>query len=152
MAVDPIPPGQHSLTAYLAVADARTAIQFYTDAFGAVELYRGESPTGRIDHAELKIGDSSLVLTEPSEGNPLVTASQPGTSVGLRLYIEDVDKHFAQALQLGARQFSPIKDLFYGDRSGTLVDPFGHVWIICTRTENLTVEEIQERAKKLYGG
>ncbi|MEU7144627.1 VOC family protein [Nocardia sp. NPDC046473] len=150
MAVDPIPQGQHSLTAYLSVEDARSAIQFYQDAFGAIEIYRGESPTGRIDHAELKIGDSSLVLIEPSEASPLVT--QPGTSVGLRLYLEDVDKHFAEALQLGARQFSPVTDLFYGDRSGTLVDPFGHVWIICTRTENLTIEEIQERAKKLYGG
>lgn len=150
MAVDPIPAGQHSLTAYLAVADARAAIQFYKDAFEAVEIYVGASPGGRIDHAELKIGDSSLVLTEPTEGNPLVL--QTGTSVGLKLYLADVDKSFARALELGARQFSPVKDLFYGDRSGTLTDPFGHVWIVCTRVENLTLEEIQERAKTLYGG
>ncbi|MEV6558709.1 VOC family protein [Nocardia sp. NPDC051756] len=150
MAVDPIPAGQHSLTAYLAVADARAAIQFYKDAFEAVEIYVGQSPNGRIDHAELKIGDSSLVLTEPSEGNPL--ALPTSTSVGLKLYLADVDKSFANALELGARQFSPVKDLFYGDRSGTLTDPFGHVWIVCTRTENLTLEEIQERAKRLYGG
>lgn len=150
MAVDPIPAGQHSLTAYLAVADARAAIQFYKDAFEAVEIYVGQSPSGRIDHAELKIGDSSLVLTEPTEGNPL--ALQTGTSVGLKLYLADVDDSFAKALELGAREFSPVKDLFYGDRSGTLIDPFGHVWIVCTRTENLTLEEIQERAKQLYGG
>ncbi|PXX57416.1 PhnB protein [Nocardia tenerifensis] len=150
--VDPIPPGQHSLTAYLAVEDARSAIRFYVDAFGAVELYVGESPSGRIDHAELRIGDSSLVLVEPSEGNPLLPAAQPGTSVGLRLYLADVDAVHAEAVRLGARAFSPVKDLFYGDRSGTIVDPFGHVWILCTRTENLTLEEIQERARKLYGG
>lgn len=152
MAVSSIPHGQHSMTVYLAVADARSAIEFYKRAFDAVELYRGESPSGRIDHAELRIGDSSLVLTEPSEGHPLASPAQSQASVGLRLYVEDVDKHFAQALELGAREFSAVSDLFYGDRSGTLVDPFGHVWIVCTHKEDLSIEEIQERAKKFYGG
>ncbi|MHC6225764.1 VOC family protein [Pseudomonas sp. X10] len=154
MAAKPIPEGQHSITPYLGIKDAGKAIEFYKEAFGAVEMFRLDSPDGRVGHAELKIGDSSLMLADPCDQDGGLTSSQSlgGTAIGLHLYVEDVDARFAQAIAAGATQVSAVQDQFYGDRSGTLKDPFGNLWFVATHKEDLTVEEIRARAAKLFGG
>ncbi|QJQ21024.1 VOC family protein [Pseudomonas sp. SK] len=154
MPARPIPEGQHSITPYLAINDAAAAIEFYKKAFGAVEMFRLDAPGGRIGHAELKIGDSSLMLGDPCDMEGGLTASQKltGAGVGLHLYVEDSDKVHAQALAAGATQLSAVTDQFYGDRSGTLKDPFGNIWFVSTHKEDLTPEEIRARAAKLFGG
>ncbi|MDR0208904.1 MAG: VOC family protein [Pseudomonas putida] len=154
MAVKPIPEGQHSITPYLAINDAAKAIEFYKKAFGAVEMFRLDAPGGRVGHAELKIGDSSVMLGDPCDMEGGLTASQKlaGAAVGLHLYVEDCDKVYAQALAAGATQVYEVKDQFYGDRSGTLKDPFGNLWFVSTHKEDLTPEEIRDRAAKMFGG
>lgn len=153
MATRPIPEGQHSITPYLGIKDAAKAIDFYKAAFGATEMFRLEGPDGRIGHAELRIGDSSLMLAEPCNQAGGLTASQSlgGAAVGLHLYVEDVDARFAQAIKAGATEVSAVQDQFYGDRSGTLKDPFGNLWFIATHVEDVSVEEIRARAAKLFG-
>ncbi|WP_323113570.1 VOC family protein [Pseudomonas guariconensis] len=154
MAVKPIPEGQHSITPYLAINDAAKAIEFYKKAFGAVEMFRLDAPGGRVGHAELKIGDSSVMLGDPCDMEGGLTSSQKlaGAAVGLHLYVEDCDKVYAQALAAGATQVYEVKDQFYGDRSGTLKDPFGNMWFVSTHKEDLTPEEIRDRAAKMFGG
>ncbi|WP_337157311.1 VOC family protein [Pseudomonas putida] len=154
MAVKPIPEGQHSITPYLAINDAAKAIEFYKKAFDAVEMFRLDTPGGRVGHAELKIGDSSVMLGDPCDMEGGLTASQKlaGAAVGLHLYVEDCDKVYAQALAAGATQVYEVKDQFYGDRSGTLKDPFGNLWFVSTHKEDLTPEEIRDRAAKMFGG
>ncbi|MEW9678254.1 VOC family protein [Pseudomonas sp. TE50-2] len=152
MAVKPIPEGQHSLTPYLGIKDAAKAIEFYKKAFGAVEMFRLEDPQGRVGHAELKIGDSSLMLGDPCDMpntlKPSQTIEHP--AVGLHLYVADCDKIYAQAIAAGAKPMSEVKDQFYGDRSGTLKDPFNNMWFISTHKEDLSVEEIRARAAKMF--
>lgn len=154
MAVKPVPEGQHSITPYLGIKDAAKAIEFYKQAFGAVEMFRLEGPDGRIGHAELKIGDSSLMLADPCdmEGGLAASQSLGGTAVGLHLYVEDCDKIYDQAVAAGALALRPVQDQFYGDRSGTLKDPFGNLWFVSTHKEDLSPEEIRARAAKLFGG
>ncbi|WP_327440662.1 VOC family protein [Pseudomonas donghuensis] len=154
MAVKPIPEGQHSITPYLGIKGAAKAIEFYKKAFGAVEMFRLDGPNGSIGHAELKIGDSSLMLADPCEQPDGLASSQSlnGIAIGLHLYVEDVDARFAQAIAAGATQVTEVKDQFYGDRSGTLKDPFGNLWFVSTHKEDLSVEEIRARAAKLFGG
>lgn len=153
MAVKPIPEGQHSITPYLGIKEAARAIEFYKKAFGAIEMFRLEGPDGRVGHAELKIGDSSLMLAEPCDQGAGLTASESlaGAAVGLHLYVEDVDALFAQAIAAGGIEVSPVKDQFYGDRSGSLKDPFGNLWFVSTHKEDVSVEEIRERAARLFG-
>ncbi|MCW2271638.1 hypothetical protein D3C77_05540 [compost metagenome] len=154
MAVKPIPEGQHSITPYLGIKDAAKAIDFYKAAFGAVEMFRLDGPDGRVGHAELKIGDSSIMLADPCDQAGGLTSSQSlgGAAIGLHLYVEDVDARYAQAIKAGATQVSAVQDQFYGDRSGTLKDPFGNLWFVSTHKEDLTVEEIRARAAKLFAG
>ncbi|CAK9889072.1 MULTISPECIES: VOC family protein [Pseudomonas] len=154
MAVKPIPEGQHSITPYLGIKDAAKAIDFYKKAFGAVEMFRLDGPDGRVGHAELKIGDSSIMLADPCDQAGGLTSSQSlgGAAIGLHLYVEDVDARYAQAIEAGATQVSAVQDQFYGDRSGTLKDPFGNLWFVSTHKEDLSVEEIRARAAKLFGG
>ena len=154
MAVKPVPEGQHSITPYLGIKDAAKAIEFYKKAFGAVEMFRLEGPDGRVGHAELKIGDSSLMLADPCDMEGGLTASQSlgGAAIGLHLYVEDCDKVYDQAIAAGALSLRPVQDQFYGDRSGTLKDPFGNLWFVSTHKEVLSPEEIRARAAKLFGG
>jgi len=154
MAAKPIPEGQHSITPYLGIKDAAKAIEFYKQAFGAVEMFRLEGPDGRVGHAELKIGDSSLMLADPCDMEGGLTSSQSlnGVAVGLHLYVEDCDKVYAQALAAGATALHEVKDQFYGDRSGTLKDPFGNMWFVSTHKEDLSPDEIRARAAKMFGG
>jgi PhnB protein len=148
MAVKPIPEGYHSLTPYLAVEDADKAIEFYKDAFGAQEILRMPGPGGTIAHAELEIGDSKLMLSDPfPHSNVRPPAERGGPTASIFMYVEDVDATFAQAQKAGATVVSELEDMFWGDRFGTVSDPFGHVWSIATHTEDLSEQEMAERSK-----
>ncbi|HEY3181047.1 MAG TPA: VOC family protein [Casimicrobiaceae bacterium] len=150
MMVQPIPTGYHNVTPYLMVRNAAAAIDFYKKAFNAVELMRFPGPGGKIMHAEVKIGDSPVMLADemPEEGF-VGPQTLGGVGVSLMLYVEDVDTRFAQAIAAGATIKRPVQDQFYGDRTGTLVDPFGHVWSIGTHKEDVSMEEMQRRMAKL---
>ena len=148
MAVKPIPDGYHTATPYLIVNGAAEALDFYRRAFGAEELMRFGAPGGKIGHAEIKIGDSPIMLADehPDMGfrSP---QSLGGTPVSIMLYVEDVDASFGRATAAGGKELRPVKDQFYGDRAGTLADPFGHVWTIATHKEDVSVEEMKQRMK-----
>ncbi len=148
MAAKPIPEGYHALTPYLAVDDAAQAIEYYRKAFGAQERVRMETPDGKIGHAELEIGDSLVML---SDTFPQASTRPPkdlgGTSASVFMYAEDVDAVVKQAVDAGATVTMEVADQFWGDRFGTVTDPFGHVWSIATHIEDLTPEEIAERGK-----
>ena len=144
----PIPEGYHTLTPYLAVENADQAIDFYKHAFGAKELGRMDGPGGSIAHAELQIGDSRVMLSDPM---PQATVRPPkdigGTSASIFMYVPDADAAFKQAVGAGAKVEMELADQFWGDRFGTVTDPYGHTWSIATHIEDLTPEEIAERGK-----
>jgi PhnB protein len=146
MAVKPIPEGYHAITPYLAVDDAAEAIEYYKKAFGAKERARMGAPGGKIGHAELEIGDSLVMLSDPF---PQASTRPPkelgGTSVNVFMYATDVDAVVKQAVDAGATVTMEVADQFWGDRLGTVTDPFGHTWSIATHVEDLTPEEIAER-------
>jgi PhnB protein len=148
MAVKPIPDGYHTATPYLIVKNAARAIDFYKEAFGAEELMRFPMPDGKIGHAEIKIGNSPIMLADefPDEGHKS-PESLGGSPVGIVLYVTDVDRTFAQAIKAGAKSKIPVQDKFYGDRSGTIADPFGHIWTVTTHKEDVSIEEMQRRMK-----
>ncbi len=151
MSVKAIPDGYHSVTPYLSIQGAAQAIEFYKQAFGATELFRLVAPRGEVGHAEIKIGDSPIMLADPcEEGAFRNPRSLGGSSVGLHVYVEDVDALFARAVAAGAKAVRPVQDQFYGDRTGTLEDPFGHVWFLATHREDLTPGEIEERAEAFF--
>ena len=148
MAAKPIPEGYHSLTPYVAVEDAEKAIEFYKDAFGATEQVRMPGPEGKIAHAELQIGDSKLMLSDPfPQSNVRPPAERGGATSSIFFYVEDVDAIFDQAKRAGATVVTELEDMFWGDRFGTVSDPFGHVWSIATHKEDLSEEEIAERGR-----
>jgi PhnB protein len=144
----PIPEGYHSVTPYLIIQGATEAIDFYKKAFGATELMRIPAPEGKIGHAEIKIGDSPIMLADefPEMGYKS-PKSLGGSPVSIMIYVDDVDTVFKQAVDAGGTEQRPVKDQFYGDRSGTLEDPFGHVWHVATHTEDVSSEEMERRAK-----
>jgi len=148
MAVNPIPEGYHSLQIYLAVEDASKAIDFYKEAFGAEETIRMPGPDGKVAHAELQIGDSKLMLSDPFEhSNVRPPSERGGPTASIFMYVDDVDATFEQAQRAGASVVSELEDMFWGDRFGTVSDPFGHVWAMATHKEDLSEEEIAERSK-----
>ena len=146
MSVKPVPDRYHTATPYLTIKDASKAIDFYKEAFGATELFRMPGPAGRIMHAEIKIGDSPVMLADEF---PEMDARGPqalgGTPVGLCIYVENVDALFDRAVTAGAKVLRPVVDQFYGDRSGTVADPFGHKWTIATHKEDVPPEEMKRR-------
>ena len=148
MAVKPIPDGYHSVTPYLVVRGAAQAIEFYKKAFGATELMRFPGPNGSVAHAEIKIGDSPIMLADegPEHKSPQSVGESP---VGLMIYVQDVDKIFSQAVSAGAKSTRAVQDQFYGDRSGNLTDPFGHKWTIATHKEDVSATEMQRRMEAL---
>ena len=144
----PIPEGYHTLTPSLAVDNAAEAIEFYKRAFGAKVRMRMDTPMGTVGHAELEIGDSVLMLADPM---PQSTVKSPkelgGTSVGIFLYVQDVDEVVQQVIDAGGTVTMPVEDQFWGDRFGAVADPWGHHWQIATHVEDLSPEEIMERGK-----
>jgi len=152
MPVRPIPEGYHSITPYLVISGAAKAIDWYKQAFGAQQTLRMEDPTtGKIGHAELKIGDSYIMLADeyPDMGyrSPKTLG---GAGISLLLYVKDVDGTVKQTVDAGAKLERPLQDQFYGDRTGTIQDPFGHVWTIATHIEDVSPEEMLERSKKAF--
>jgi len=146
MAVKPIPEGYRSVTPYLIVKGAVRAIDFYKQAFGATEIMRFPGPNNTIVHAEIKIGDSVVMLSDsPVGGEFRDPQALGGSPIGLMIYVPEVDETFKNAVSLGAKESRPVVDQFYGDRSGTLVDPFGHVWTVATHVEDVSPQQMQER-------
>jgi PhnB protein len=146
-AVKPIPDGYRVVTPYLIVGDGAAAVRFYQQAFGASERMRLTRPDGRIGHAELEIGDSVIMLAdEHPEHGALSPHSVGGSPVTLHVYVERVDDVVARATAAGAIVMRPVEDQFYGDRSGSIRDPFGHIWHIATHIEDVSPEEIDRRA------
>jgi PhnB protein len=144
----PVPDGYHTVTPYLTVANASEAIEFYKRAFGAEETVRMNGPDGSVGHAELQIGDSKVMLSDPFPQSSV----QPPTTVGATtasvfLYLDDVDAAFQRAVDAGAKVEMALEDMFWGDRFGTVTDPFGHVWSMASHVEDVSPEEIEERAK-----
>ena len=148
MAVKPIPEGYHTLTPSLSVENASEAIEFYKRAFGASERARMLGPDGKIAHAEIQIGDSIVMLADPF---PMATTKPPtqigGTAVTLFLYVEDTDAAYKQAIDAGAKSEMEPDNMFWGDRFGSVVDPYGHSWAIATHVEDVPPEEMEERGR-----
>lgn len=149
----PIPAGYEHSTPYLTCKDAGQAIEFYKEAFGAAELYRIPMPGGKVGHAELKIAGATIML---SDEFPNCGAQSPatlgGTAVGIMIYVPDVDAFAERAVAAGAKLAEPVKDQFYGDRSCRLLDPAGHKWFFATHIEDVSPEEANRRAQKLFAG
>ena len=151
MTAKPIPDGYHTATPYLSISGAKDAIEFYKLAFGATEVFCMGTPTGEVAHAEIRIGDSQIMLGEACEDSPMPSPDTlGGSTVAVHLYVEDVDAMFEQAIDAGALDIKSVEDQFYGDRMGTLKDPFGHIWFVSTHIEDLTPEEIQQRAEAMF--
>jgi PhnB protein len=149
MAVKPIPDGYHAVTPYLIVEGAARALAFYKEVFGATEQMRMAGPSGRVAHAEMRIGDSVVMLADevPDMGyrGP---KGYGGSAVSLMVYVDDVDATFRRAIAAGAIERRAVQNQFYGDRSGTLEDPFGHTWTVSTHVEDLTPDEMTQRAER----
>jgi PhnB protein len=145
----PIPQGFHSATPYLTLNDAARAIDFYKRAFGAQEVMRMDGPGGKIGHAEIKIGDSMIMLADEMPGSGSRSPqSLSGTTGGIFLYVENADKVFNQAVSAGAQVEAPLADMFWGDRYGRLKDPFGHSWSVATHKEDVAPAEMSKRMQE----
>ena len=156
MPVKPIPDGYHTVTPYLIIKGAAQALDFYQRAFGATEVMRMNGPDGSIGHAEIRIGNSVIMLADEHPHMGVVgPQTLGGTSVSILLYVEDVDRRYAQAIAAGGKEVRPLQNQFYGDRSGTLVDPFGHQWTIATHVEDVPGDELKRRMEQMmkqHGG
>ena len=151
MAVKHVPEGYHTATPYLIIKGASEAIEFYRKAFGAVEVMRFPAPDGSVGHAEIKIGDSHLMLAdEYPEMEYVSPTTRGGTPVSILLYVPDADAVFNRAVAAGAKVELAMKDQFYGDRTGTVRDPFGHRWTIATHKEDVSLEEMKRRAAQQH--
>lgn len=146
----PLPQGYHHITPYLIIKGAAAAMDFYKDVFGATEIMRMPQPNGRIGHAEMKMGDSFIMLADENPEMDIVSPTTLGNStVGILLYVDDADATFNKAVSRGAKVNRPMADQFYGDRSGTVIDPFGHKWTIATHVEDVSPEEMERRMTAL---
>lgn len=152
MPVDPIPPDYPTLTPYIAVEGAERAIAFYIRVFGATERMRLPGPEGRIGHAELQFGQAVLMLADPWPEGQFTPPQGPGHAHTLHLYVADVDAVFARAIAAGATELRPVTDQFYGDRSGMLRDPFGHVWNLASHIEDVSADDMARRLAAMGRG
>lgn len=148
--VNPIPEGYHSLTPYLIVKDARKAIEFYKEVFNASELYRMDGPDNKVGHCELQIGDSRIMLADEYPDMNAIAPGAGGRAFSLVLYVKNVDEVFKKAVNAGATILQPLENKFYGDRMGTIQDPFGHSWSLGMHIEDVTPEEMNRRSKEMY--
>ena len=153
MNVKSVPAGHHTVTPYLAIQGAVRALEFYKEAFGATEKHKLMTPDGRLGHAEIGLGDSVIMLADefPEYGGK-APPTLGGSPVCIHLYVEDVDAFFKKALAAGAKERKPVMDQFYGDRSGQLEDPFGHLWWVATHTEDVAPDEMQKRVEAKFAG
>ncbi len=151
--VKAIPAGHRSVTPYLAIKNAAKALEFYKRAFGATESFRITMPDGRLGHAEIRLGDSLIILSDefPEYGGKS-PETLGGSPVSVHLYVEDVDAFFKRALAAGAKERKSVMDQFYGDRSGQLEDPFGHLWWVATHKEDISPTEMQKRVQAMFAG
>ena len=148
--VQPIPAGYHEVTPYLSIRGAAEAIDFYKKAFGAAEVMRMPGPEGKLGHAEIRIGGSRIMLSdEYAAMDFLGPLSRGGTTVHLHVYVKNVDAIFERAVAAGAKRVRPVENQFYGDRTGTVQDPFGHVWHLATHVEDVRPVELRKRAAEL---
>lgn len=148
--VEAIPKGYHTVTPYMTIRDCAKAIEFYKEAFGAVETLRLNGPEGKVMHAEIKIGDSILMMTDENiEYKNIGPEKLGGSPISVLLYVENVDELFNRAVKAGATVIHEVKQEFFGDRMGTLKDPFGHTWSIGTHVEDVSPEEIEKRMKEM---
>ncbi len=146
MSAQPIPEGASTLAPYLTVQGAARAIAFYQQVFGAKVILKLDGPNGSIMHSELKFGNSTIMLADQNaDSGSFAPAKFGGSPIGLALYVTDVDAVFAKALAAGARQHRPLANQFYGDRSGSIIDPFGHLWHLSTHIEDVSPQEIKNR-------
>jgi PhnB protein len=144
--INSVPDGYHAITPYLVIRGAGQAIDYYKQAFGATEVMRIRQPDGRVGHAELKFGDAVVMLADEfPEINVVGPATLGNTTVGVLLYVENADATFDKAVSLGAKVRKPMADQIYGDRNGTLEDPFGHRWTVATHKEDVTPDEMKQR-------
>ncbi len=151
--VKPIPDGYHTIIPYLSIKGAADAIEFYKKAFGATESMRLAQPDGRIGHAELQLGDSRVMLAdELPEMDFRSPLSMGGSPVHIHMYVDSVDTVVNRAVAAGAKVIRPLQDQFYGDRAGTVADPYGHVWHVATHTEDVSTDEIRKRAAAQHKG
>jgi PhnB protein len=149
--VKPIPDRYHTVTPYLIANNAASAIEFYKKAFGATEIMRLKDPSGKMMHAEIMIGTSPMMIADEfPDLKALSPQSLGGSPVSIHLYVEEVEAMFNQAVAAGAKVCRPVEDQFYGDRAGTLTDPFGHIWTIATHKEDVLLEEVEKRFAALY--
>ena len=152
MVVRAVPEGYTAVTPYLIISGAGDAIEFYTKVFGATEVMRFAQPDGKVGHAEIQIGDAKVMLADESpEQGYRSPKSIGGSGSGVMLYLADVDGVFARAVAAGCTVHQPVTDQFYGDRSGAVVDPFGHMWTIATHIEDVSEEEMQRRMQATSG-
>jgi PhnB protein len=149
-ATNPIPKGYHTITPSLTCRDAAKAIDFYKKAFGAQELMRMPSPDGKIGHAEIKIGDSVVFISDEFPGRTAAPSPTATPSSSLFLYVEDVDAVYNRAVSAGAKSTMPLQDMFWGDRFGNVVDPFGHQWGLATHIEDVAPDEIERRSAAFF--
>jgi PhnB protein len=148
--VQPIPAGYHSVTPYLSIRGAAESIEFYKKAFGAKEIMRMPGPGGSIGHAEVRIGDSRIMLADEFAAMDFLSPkARGGTTVTIHVYMKDVDVAVARASAAGAKVVRPVQDQFYGDRTGSIEDPFGHIWHIATHKEDVSMPELKRRAANL---
>jgi PhnB protein len=149
MSVKAIPEGYHTITPYMTVRDAARAIEFYKQAFGAVEKGTMKGPDGKVMHSELRIGDSIIMLADEFPDYGSFAPKDGASASGLHIYTEDVDSAFERAVKAGAVVEMPVSDMFWGDRYGKLVDPFGHKWSIATHKRDMTTEEMEEAMREM---
>ena len=149
MAVKPIPDGYHSITPYLVCKGAAKAIEYYKNVFGATETVRMPGPDGKVMHAEVKIGDSMVMLSDENPDRGAVAPSGKGRSQSVMLYTDNVDAVFKRAVDLGAKSIQDPTDMFWGDRMGNLEDPFGHQWALATHKEDVTPDEMEKRMQAI---
>jgi PhnB protein len=149
--VKAVPSGHHTVTPYLVIKNAAKALEFYKEAFGATESYKLMLPDGRLGHAEIRLGDSVIMLADefPEYGGKS-PETLGGSAVSIHLYVEDADAFFNKALAAGAKERKPVMNQFYGDRSGELEDPFGHLWWVATHKEDVAPEELQKRVQAMF--
>ncbi|MEO8716741.1 MAG: VOC family protein [Burkholderiales bacterium] len=148
--VEAIPKGYNAITPYLAIRGAAEAIEFYKKAFGATELMRMPGPAGKLGHVEIKVGDSKVMLADESEQmNFLGPKEGSGTPVHIHLYVKDVDKTVAKAVELGAKMMRDTQNMFYGDRTASIADPFGHFWHVSTHIRDVTMKEMKKAAEAM---